>query len=103
MDRVDLTELEALHRAATPRAPYYAHPESDAAKATAALDAAVRAASPALLARLRALEEVARAAEAVLLYDGDRDLVTLAGCPIDEGTGPFARLRAALAAAKEGA
>lgn len=57
--------LRELLTAATPRAPHYAHPESDRAKATRAYDAALRDAAPALLDRLDALEAVADAADAL--------------------------------------
>lgn len=50
-------------------------------------------------AKLRAEgAELREAARVVLIYDRDRDLVCLNGAPIEPGSGPFARLRAALEA-----
>ena len=66
---MDTKTLRELLAAATPRAPHYAHPESDRAKATRALDAAVRHALPALLDRLDALEAVAQAARELCAWD----------------------------------
>lgn len=114
MERLDLDHLEALERAAKearaafdavgPYAPSHLwDPASDANQAAAhRWRAALREAGPALLARLRALEAVAKAAwDALDATNADSIDVDGDDAEVQRVMDTMTRLGAALAAAKE--